>query len=326
MNEIGFCFYGITVYLSSNSSEIVERIVNDFSFFILKDLRKESCTVKVIASLKEVNIDQYKRGFKKSRFFFRHTETYDLKKKRLNIYDNRLVSLYDFENEEGQVSGEDINLLHEVLYLLILSRVGKLHDQIGIHRLHAMFAQKKSKSLIGVGGSGVGKSTLLLNLCKSGLSFGSDDVTLINSAGEILPFPIRAGSGQKIEGLNYNYELKRRKFGIKYLYNLSENYNTANKTNKATFVLLERGDLGIKRASLYKRVVFITKYFVIGIGTPQIFEYFWECGLKDFLIKFRILTLRVLCAIKLLFLYDFFVLSTIDEKESARLALNFFVD
>lgn len=316
--SLDFLFYGVSVNLNSNSNELLERIKNDFNYFLTEKLDLGCSNIRITANLKKVDINSLRQIFTKRRYFFRETETFDNKRERLNIYENRMVSQYDFKNEVGQITGEEINLLHEIAYLLILSRVGKLHDLKGIHRLHAMFAQKNNKSILAVGSSGAGKSTLLLNLCKNGSSFGSDDVTLINSDGHILPFPIRAGSSKKIEGFDNYFVLNRREFGTKYLYDFTKKLGIAKVSEKAIFLLLEKGSKGIKKSNFFTKLLFLFKFLVIGIGTPQIFEYFWESGFNDFFIKVKIFFLRLFCMLKIIFSNKFYNLSTFSEDDALK--------
>lgn len=317
-DSLDLLFYGVSVNLSSNSSDLLERIKNDFNYFLTERFDLGFCDIRITANLERIDINSFRQKFKNRKYFFRGTETFDNKRERLNIYENRIVSHYDFKNEIGQITGEEINLLHEITYLLVLSRVGKLHDLKGIHRLHAMFAQKNDKSILAVGPSGAGKSTLLFNLCKNGASFGSDDVTLINSEGQILPFPIRAGSSKKIEGFDNFFVLNRREFGTKYLFDFTKNYKVAKVSEKAIFLLLERGSRGIKKSSLFTMLIFLFKFLVIGIGTPQIFEYFWEAGLNDFFVKVKIFFLRLFCMLKIVFSNKFYNLSTFNEDDALK--------
>ena len=294
-----FNFYGVFVQIDSESQQLLSRIENDFSYF--KSTKKTPDNAYRITS----NNTQMSAIKVKGKLLWQRgtTKTYEDLEQRYSIYDNRLISKYNFTTEQGQLYSKDLELLHEITYLLILSRVGKSLDLKGLHRLHAMSTYEKDSSYTCIGPSGVGKSSLCFNLLNIGHKLISDDTTLVNSKGDLEKFPIRLGLKEQQAIDKYNIKkfstLERLKYGRKILVN-SDQYTDQKAIPKHGKVcLMITSPLNkIEQSSYYDVICYMFKYLVIGVGTPVIFEYFWETGAQDFYTKTKIFFKRCLCAIR----------------------------
>ena len=108
-------------------------------------------------------------------------------------YFGRGLVIYDRETERCDVYTEDPYLLREIVYLFVLSTVGRHLDNAGLHRLHALGVSYKQHAILLLP-SGGGKSTLALALlARPGFDLLSEDTPLIDRKGRVLPFQLPLG-------------------------------------------------------------------------------------------------------------------------------------
>lgn len=296
--EVFFNFQGVRVRISSSWKDILTKLSKDFSLNLVEkadlldlDLKifKESVTVP-----KEVSWD---RATFKVRF-------YDEGDTRYCFYENKVRSEFSFLRREAKVFGLDENLVHEISYLLTLTRVGKSLDLKGLHRLHGLGFVYNKKLVLGLFPSGGGKTTFLSHLMsRSEAEIFSDDSPLIDIAGNVHPFLIRIGFEEegvipKEWAILPFYFLERRHFGVKKLLSLSDlNFKIGNEYEEIILLRCSRKrvrEFSWKKEFGFKHFQHMFKEGVIGIGLPMLFEYFWENGYQDFLRKTKIAISRLL--------------------------------
>lgn len=294
--EVFLDFYGIKVLISSKWVELIERISGDFSYF-----KVENCEPYIKIQVDNDrplwgSTDKWDWNTTKVKFVDRGNE-------RECNYQDRVKVVYDFKLEAAFVVGDDLHRVHEVTYLLILSRVGKLLDLQGVHRLHSMAFSYNEKLVIGAFSSGHGKSTLLSFLLEdSCIKLFSDDCPLVTTSGEVLPFPLRLGF--ESDGLLPSFlkdascfRLKRRRFGEKKLFPLNNLNLTVGKNYKEIIVLSSGGrgsrEFQWEKVNGFSSLLHFLREGLIGVGLPMVYEYFWEIGFRDFLLKLKIFFSRL---------------------------------
>lgn len=332
--SLSFDFMGVGVLVKSNSPELLSRLSRDFSHFLTSSANNPTFVFN--SSLEEeisIEIPPWPlvRRSKSSLSY----ERGDI---RFNDYYGKLVSIYNYKTEEGELCSYSLEKLHEITYLIILSRVGKYFDLKGLHKIHAMGIVYKDVCAIGMMDMGVGKSTLLLELLKDkGVTLLSDDTPLVTSEGEVKKFPLRIGIEILPEDLvvsdeNENlYSLERELYGKKNLICLEGLENNIDDTYKS-LVFFEglRGHgraSGLIKSNKLSMWLALQKHMVVGIGLPMIFEYFWESGPIDFYRKTKIFFLRQLAAFRLLSkcsYYKFYMSE--DPGENARVLKESMID
>jgi hypothetical protein len=223
---------------------------------------------------------------------------------RLNDYEG--IALTSLESKTGQAElwTKNLSRAHELAYLLILSRSGKILDQKGFHKLHAMAVVKNQRALVLSMDSGGGKSTIAWNLCQNfGFRLLSDDTPLFDDQAGLWSFPLRLGLSEvcvKDGGIDqaHIYELERREYGLKKL--LSVEHVAYEKVGvrfeEMILVFARRASHGKFRArqlSVVEIIIHLIRPMLIGIGLPIIFEYFWENGIEDFFTKAKIALKRM---------------------------------
>ncbi|MEA9354993.1 hypothetical protein SHI21_02210 [Bacteriovorax sp. PP10] len=230
-----------------------------------------------------------------------------------DYYGDVLVIL-DTRTNVAKMYSENISKVHEVSYLLILSRVGKLMDLHGLHKLHAFSVSYKDLAIVCMMPMKGGKSTLLMEFLKDErFKIISDDIPLVNLAGEILPFPIKIGLSDLPGNLNVVnpevnfYTMDRAHYGKKQLLSLNGLPGRVESTERKfkKVILIEAFRYNSKTSILKDADIFSTgkgllKHGVIGFGLPMVIEYFWEKGPADFLRKTKIFFLRLLAFSSLL--------------------------
>ena len=290
-----FEFYGVRVLVESSSADLLERLNKDFSHFEKKFERGES--LKIEATLGEIPFSKIpERGADHQS---QKALTYDEGKVRYCDYYGKLLSIFNFEINHASLYSEDLHKLHEICYLMILSRVGKVLDLNGIHRVHGFGIMKNGISCIGMMPSKGGKSTLISSLVDEEIEFLSDDSPMIDRDGQILPFPIRIGFEEIPENLKEYpmYELEREFYGTKRLISLSDMKLNIGPGSKKT-ILLNCKRRNTDTPMLYKvnplkMMKPLMVHSVIGFGLPIIIEYFWENGMDDFFRKSKIFISRL---------------------------------
>ena len=213
----------------------------------------------------------------------------------------------------------DIEKLHEITYLLILSITGKKLDLLGFHKIHAMGIVYRDVCLIGMMDSGVGKSTLLEALLSDHeVHLLSDDTPIVDKHGRFHPFPLRLGLRDTPKELFITnpqrniYYLKREWHGLKTLICIDGLRNSVADGHKKLMIFEGRRIKGeeclVERQNRVRFLYALFKHMIVGIGLPIIFEYFWRSGLCDFLTKAHIALKRGTCALSLAQKHDFYTI------------------
>lgn len=287
--DIFFNFQGFRVKVSSSFEDVLIKLEKDFYLFrtqegsgfdLYLEIRKEKISEEI-----EISWD---RVTSKVRYYQNGAQ-------RFCYYDDKVRSEINFDTEEAKVIGIDENLVHEISYLLILTRVGKKLDLKRFHRIHAFGLTVNNTLLLGLLPSGAGKTTFLSQFIADDLGgIVSDDSPLIDSQGDVHPFLIRIGfeeNGKVPRKWSDKpfYFLERRHFGLKKLLSFEDISFRPGGNYERVFLLRvskKRGErVRVKEEFGLLHLKHLFKEGVIGIGLPMLYEYFWETGWKDFLIK-----------------------------------------
>jgi hypothetical protein len=321
---------GLFVEINSEES-LLSRIRCDFEYFIAEKYT-QGPLLKVSAEFtSKIPLNIIPKNLKP--LFQRHNSiTYEENGKRYNDYYGSVLSVFEAKKSEAVIYGSDIDKLYEVLYLFILSRSGKHGDLTGTHRIHAFAVVKNYAGIICMQPMRGGKSTLFTELLlNQNVEIVSDDTPIINTSGDLIPFPLRVSLDAIPPQLNLNeneyYLMKREFYKAKYSISLKAfKKPIAQKCNYFIFTEAHRSTYDfpyVKRMSPLRLFKSLFKHMVVGVGLPIIFEYFWESGKEDFLRKTIIFFKRLTLALRLSFShkgYDVYL--TADSKKNAEVILN----
>ncbi len=328
MDRLTLEFYGVAVDIAL-PSWLKEELSKDFSFFLKTPISDKPSLTLVIADqepplsrIPEVMASLYQPD----------SISYDQKGKRYVDYFGKALSVYDYKAESGELFSADLKLLHELAYLMILSRVGEMLDKKGMHRVHACGFSIEKKGAVCLLPQGGGKTTLYMELLKNkSVKLVSDDTPLISSDSRLLPFPSRIGVG---DGKGFDIppqflgSLDRRKYGRKLLIDTQYFIGRISSPVELGFIFK-----GVREYSNNPRVVEAGKITVfiallrdcvIGLGLPQMVEYFLRFDTADIFGKAWIVASRVMVcarAVKKAKTYKFIIGK--DPQKNAETLLSF---
>lgn len=234
------------------------------------------------------------------------TETfvcYDAGGFRYVDYYGRALAVHDRRGETVEIFANDRTFLYEKFYLAILSRTGELLDRRGIHRVHALgLLTERGAALLLLPMHG-GKSTLGLALVSaSDVKLLSDDSPLINRAGEVLDFPLRMGvrRGDEPQGLLEQYQRNLVREGrepktLIHLDALGESLAPSGAYPPAVLIAgkwTAAPEPNLIRVSRFRGFASLLRDCVIGLGLPQVVEFFLQSTWSDLFAKSRLVFSR----------------------------------
>lgn len=322
-DSVKFTFYGLSVCISSSCAELLERLRKDFSLY----LASNEDTVSFLKI--EATVSNIPTGFiprKRPSFRSRKVIYYDLGSVRYCNYHSAAASRFDFGREEAQIYSPSLERLHEITYLMILSRIGKKLDQLGLHRFHACgFAFGRTVVLMTMPMGG-GKSTLLTSVARLYLDMSilSDDSVLIDQAGAPKTQALRLGLPAEFHHFyeKKTYRLERRSFGTKILLPIEQLHRDI-FDGEAKKVVLLFGSRKINSMvptawpiGRFQAFIRLISPLIVGVGLPMIFEYFWESGWRDFIIKSKIALLRIRATFHLVMRASIWRIELGDDREA----------
>lgn len=307
MKKIIISIFGTNIECLCSSDDIMIRLKKDFHSFIIKN-NDASSEFKF-----EFHLGDIPWGAVNGLRAYKQTSnciTYVKENIAYNDYHGKAFSVYDFKENTASIYSSSVDHLHELAYLLILSRSGKWMDINGFHKIHAMGVSFGEKALIITMPMKGGKSSLFIDIIKDkSISIISDDTPVIDGNGNVHPFPLRIGVSmdEKLSQKNeeQSYQMERRQFGPKKLIpvNCFKNEISSIKTK----VILMNGIRIRDKICRIERVTFLEllwpliKNMVIGIGLPMVIEYFLEPRYGDWPVRLKILLKRIKSMIRLSF-------------------------
>lgn len=303
-------FYGFKIQIQTKLKVIEQKLRVDFNYFVQEFNEKPN--LNIIIELKEnitsclpENLVATKQSF--------NSITYDVGSIRYNDYYGEVVTKFDYQNESCFVYGLDEGRIHEVVYLVILSRQGKWFDRNGMHKIHAMGVSKNNKNMLLMLPMRGGKTTTFTKFLEDDTyNIISDDSPVIKLNGDVKLFPIRLGVEQvnRYEKLlqsipaEFKSELSRKQFGTKSLIDLLYFKDRLQKVGVHNILVQgirsNSNKFEVKKINKFQMFNHLVTNMIVGIGLPMIIEYFLESSIKDKVVNFRILVSRTIAAINLL--------------------------
>jgi hypothetical protein len=215
--SIIFSFYGFGIKVRSSDNQTIDNIHRDFSFFV--DTNK---TPDVHFEIFTVPPDYHSLPTLRPSSHSPRNFSYRYENLLFIDYFGKALLIVDSIKKEYRIFSSEPHLRHEIAFLSILSLVGQNFDARNIHRVHGLGLEINGKGVLILLPQGGGKTTLMLELLKyPNVKLISEDTPLINSSGEILPFPIRIGidANAKLPDFPEKYLrlVKRMEFEPKYL-------------------------------------------------------------------------------------------------------------
>ncbi len=183
--------HGVRIRIQSRCNELMDALERDFRYFVADRAPSPDVRLQFVEGKppwKEVPLGSFPL------FRASNNTVYRVGRLRYVDHNGRALTTYDFETDEGTVHAPDARSLHEVAYLLILSRAGTHLDARGLHRLHALAVAIDEQAALFLARSGCGKTTTGLELLRRPeISWLSDEIPVFDRrAGRIRAFPLPA--------------------------------------------------------------------------------------------------------------------------------------
>jgi hypothetical protein len=303
-------FFGFKIALKSDEKELIDIIDKNFSLFKSDNNSAPSLTIKTFIVDDLCNkIPSGLTAIKQSI----NSISYQVKNKRYNDYYGEAITELDYEKNTAHIWATDINRLHEITYLLIMSRQGKWCDKNGVHKIHAMGIKGKSKNLLLMLPMKGGKSTMFAQfLSQTDFDLISDDSPVVNRDGTIANFNIRFGLEKKamynplLAKINQEhiFSLQREQFGEKTLVDFKAFEHRISSPHKKSILIqgvrTNDKNIEIKKINQLKMFKHVFVNMTIGVGLPMIIEYFIENSLKDHMGNIVIFCKRLFASLNLI--------------------------
>lgn len=225
-------------------------------------------------------------------------------------YFGRALTTYRREEDAIDIESENPHMLHEIVYLTLLSRVGEKLERQGLHRLHALAVGRGGESALFMMDSGGGKTTLGLGFLQgdAGFELVSEDSPLIDRRGGVHPFPLRFGVLPPVPDdidEEHVYYLERMEFEPKYLISLRAFEGAiGHDTCKPRLLCIGRRRLGrdcvIRRVSRWAGFRALTRHMVVGVGLYQGLEFMLRSSPLELVRSTGVFASRLFAALRLL--------------------------
>lgn len=313
---LSFDVHGEVVQVECPNPEVRQRIANDFAWFVAPAATGQGAPLRICARLEPPAWDTVP-SLRASVYSPRNICYADGDRTWIDYF-GRALAVWNAREQRLDAWSEDAHLLHEIVYLAVLSRVGERLERRGIHRVHALGIERNGEAALFLMPSGGGKTTLALEfLCSDGPErLLSEDSPLIDRRGRVLPFPLRIGVAGEVPpeiAPEHVLRVERMEFEPKRLIAL-EAFGDGIATQDAVPRLVFVGDrlLGdgcrIRPASLAEGVRGFLRHMVVGVGLYQGVEFLLQTSFLDLLRKTPLFLSRVLRAAQVLRQADVFVL------------------
>jgi len=298
-----FNFYGLAIEVCSASSALVEEVRRDFTYFRAPQQAKPM-RIRVFDTAPPYE------GLPAipAAFFTPRNVCFRDKNVTYIDYFGQGLAVFDRHDQQCLVYGTDHDLVHEIVYLFILSIVGQHLDSRGLHRVHALGVSYRQQGILLLLPSGGGKSTMALSLLREpDFLLLSEDTPLIDRSGMMLPFPLRLGvrPEQRTDiPAQYLRTVRRMEFDPKTLIDLEYFQDRLGQSVAPRFLLVGERNLGEDSAIVPlaspRALRALVKDMVVGLGVYQGLEFLLERGLWELLGKGRVVASRFSNSLRLL--------------------------
>lgn len=305
-SAVGFDIHGAAVRVESANDELLRRIGQDFRYFACQPPPDDDDSALTI-SVHEQEPDYDEIPPLTASIYTPRNVCYRDGDITYIDYFGRALSVHDRATGHVDVHGEGIYLLHEIVYLTMLSQVGVLLERRGLHRMHALALGMNGQAALFMMPSGCGKTTLGLELLgrDAGIELLSDDSPLITRSGKVLPFPLRFGVlGSPPPDLpeRFVYYMERMEFAPKYLIS-TEAFEDVLAHGEFRPALIFLGTRSLARECRIRRVTRFAgfrasvRHMIVGVGLYQGLEFILRTSWLDLVRSTHLLISRALAAL-----------------------------
>lgn len=279
-------FYSRCIVIDTSVIDIIEKLKEEFHFFVSDEQEKVFTTIipKLSVPCEMPSLVAVK--------VLETSVIYRMGQKQYIDYFGKALTIWDSENKEMEIYSEDQDRLFELCYLAVHSLIGQELDLSGLCRIHAVGVSVGKTNAVVMLPSKGGKSTLLTHLLENPeIEIISDDIPLVSLRGEVYAFPTKLSLDEKpSSGLLST--LKWHKFSRTYyppkwvasLSSLKDRISPHPEDNKTLLILghrLSSGNSLLSPVPKWKMIMPLFEHMIIGLGLPQILEYFLKFHFTD---------------------------------------------
>lgn len=217
----------------------------------------------------------------------------------------RAVTVFDRRLNTLLVQGVEHHLVHEAVYLFLLSRIAEHLDRRRLMRLHALGLSGPNGAVVVMLPPGGGKSTLALRALKEpGVKLLPEDMPVLDRRGAVHPFPLRVGvnatDGASLPAGEVR-RIERMEFHPKLVLSIDAFAGQIEgRPQRLGHLVVGERSLGrdaylepVPRGALVGPLL---REGVVGVGVAQMIEYVLQPGQSDFLKQGSVATRRAWCA------------------------------
>jgi len=307
MSDLSLDFHGVRVRVRCSDEEILRRVAKDFAHFAAGDDEAEQTAEP------DLTIDAYRQAPDysslpplKASIYSPRNICYTNGQVTFIDYFGRALSIYDRSRQTLEIYSDRLHLLHEIIFLTMLSRVCEQLERRRMHRVHALAVELNGQCALFLMPSGCGKTTLCMEFLKRDVPYRlvSEDSPLITRNGRVLPFPLRFGvladdiPDVPEEDVTY---LERMEFEPKYLVSLeafAESIAGGISVPRMVFV----GDRTLASTCRIRRARFgagfraFARHMIVGVGLYQGIEFLLQTSVTDLLARSGMFASRLMAA------------------------------
>jgi hypothetical protein len=183
--------YGLRLDLGGDWPDVVEDVARDFAWFRAP---VDGVPADVAVEVERGTPDWDALGSAVAAFVTPRNVVYQQDGRTIVDYFGQAVAVLDRAAARIAIRGEDPHLVHEAAYHFLLSRIGEHLDARRMPRLHALALAGRHGAMAITMPSGGGKSTLSLRaLADPRVRLLAEDTPLLDTQGQVHPFPLRIG-------------------------------------------------------------------------------------------------------------------------------------
>lgn len=305
MTSVLFDFYGYTITVTSSDAQVTDGVRRDFAWFYVASAPQPT-DLRIDLEMEAPDYAGLPHApasvITPRNVCFQHQNLTYLD------YFGRALAIFNRQDNTLTAHGTDTDLMREIAYLFILSKVGQHLDSLKLHRLHALGACYAGRSILLLLPSGGGKSTMALRLIREpGFSLLSEDTPLIDRRGRAHAFPLCAGVRLgKDPGIPQQFlrTVRRMEFDPKTLVDIAYFSDRIASVAEPGVVLVGQRNLGnasdIVPLPFHSAAMALVKNMVVGLGVYQGLEFLLERGIGELLGQSGVARSRFIASMKLL--------------------------
>jgi hypothetical protein len=293
--------FGLGVSIGGDWPEVVDSVRRDFAWFERSSAGQTEVEIRV--ERREPDFAAF--GDLVSSFVTPRNVVYQQGSRTVIDYFGRALSILERERNLLTIQGTDTHLVHEAIYLFLLSRIGEHLDSRRTPRLHALGLRGPGGGVAVMLPSGGGKSTLALRALRAdGIALVSEDSPLIDRRGRLHPFPLRVGINESDAPdlpPEHVRRIERMEFHPKLAVDLAAFADRIEpEPQPLRHLVIGRRSLGTaaKLTPLPRTAAVgpLLREMVVGVGLYQGMEFVLQRGMRDVVRKSGVAATRATCA------------------------------